>query len=159
MPQSKERQPDILGSFRPTQVVPSVTLPIYRANAPDLAPSVRYAEGECSSCHQLLPKNQLRNHSISKVTGYSTGATWTSADSSSTDSFGNWQPSRIDASRHNGHISGQTFYEMQEIQLCPSCEDQYQEKLRNSREQLLWTITVIVIGIVLFVGIVYLNNR
>lgn len=158
MSKSKERQPDNLGSFRPMQVAPSVTSPI-EANAPDGAPSVRYAEGECSSCHRLLPKNQLRYHSISKVTGYSSGATWTSADTSSTDSFGNWQPSRIDASRQKGHISGQTFYGTQEIQLCPSCENNYQEELQDSRERLLWFLAVIAAIVVIFVGIVYLNNR
>ena len=130
MPHSKERQSDILGSFRPTPVVTSVSLPSFTDNAPDTAPAARYAEGKCSSCHQLMPKNLLQSHSISRVTGYSSGATWTSGATNSADSQGQWQPSRIDASRQKGHISGQTFYEMQEIQLCPSCEDQYQEDLR-----------------------------
>ena len=129
------------------------------ANDVDSAPAVRYAEGECSSCHQLLPKNQLRNHSTSRVTGYSSGATWNSGATNSADSQGQWQPSRIDASRQKGHISGQTFYEMQEIQLCPPCEDQYQEDLRNSRERLVWILAVIAIGFGIFIGIVYLNNR
>ena len=158
MPHSKDDQPDIVGSFRPTEVITSVRLPGFTANSPDAAPPVRYAEGECSSCHQLMPKNFLQRHSISSVTGYASGATWTDAATNSTDRFGQWQPSRIDASRHKGHISGQAFYEMQEIQLCPSCEDQYQEDLRNSRERLLWILAVIAIGVVLFIGIVYLNN-
>ena len=157
MPHSKDRAPDILSSFRPTQVITTASSDML--NSPDHMPSVRYAEGECSSCHQPMPKNLLRNHSVSRVTGYSSGGTWTTAANSPTDSSGHWQPSRIDASKQKGHISGQTFYEMQEIQLCPSCEDQYQEELRNSRERLLWTLTVIAIGVVLFVGIVYLNNR
>lgn len=156
---SNERDPDILGSFRPTPVVTSVRLSDFTANASDTTTPVRYAEGECSSCHQLMPKILLRSHSVSRVTGYSSGAAWTNAATSSTDRFGHWQPSRIDASRHKGHISGQTFYEMQEILLCPSCEDQYQEDLRNARERLIWILAVIVISVVLFVGIVYLNNR
>jgi len=158
MPHSNDDQPDVLGGYRPSQVVTSVALPSSTAIAVDPAP-VKYAEGECSSCHRLMPKNQLRSHSISRVTGYSSGATWTSGATSSTDSSGEWQPSRIGASRQKAHISGQTFYEMQEIQLCHSCEDQYQEELRSSRERLLWVLTVIAIAVVLFSGIVYMNNR
>lgn len=149
----------MLGSFRPTQVATSIGLASFTNNDPDNGPSARYAEGECSSCHQLMPKNLLQSHSISRVTGYASGATWTNAASSSTDSFGHWQPSRIEASRQKGHISGQAFYEMHEIQLCPSCEAQYHEEIRISRERLLWFLAVIVISVFLFVGIVYLNNR
>lgn len=159
MADSKNDQPDGLGGYRPTQDTTSVSLPgLMASTSNDLIPA-RYAEGECSSCHQLLSKNLLRSHSISRVTGYSSGATWTSGATSSTDSSGEWQPSRIGSSRQKAHISGQTFYEMQEIQLCPSCENQYQEELRSSRERLLWILSVIAIAIVHFVGIVYLNNR
>jgi hypothetical protein len=159
MPNSHDAEPDLVGGYRPTQAATTDTPSGPAANEVDSAPAVRYAEGECSWCLQLLPKNQLRKHSNSRVTGYSSGATWNSGATNSADSQGQWQPSRIDASRQKGHISGQTFYEMQEIQLCPSCEDQYQEDLRSSRERLLWILAVIVISVVLFVGIVYLNNR
>lgn len=158
MPHSKERLPDLLGNFRPTQVATTVHQSSFANDALDTVPAVKYAEGECSTCHQLLPKNLLRKHSISRVTGYTSGATWNSGATSSSDSEGHWQPSRIAASKQKGHISGQTFYEMQEFQLCPSCEDKYQEDLRTSRERLLWVLTVIAIAVVLFVGIVYLNN-
>ncbi|MEO7860096.1 MAG: hypothetical protein ABIU05_06565 [Nitrospirales bacterium] len=92
MPHSKEQQPDILGSFRPTRVGTPIPLPSFIDNDPDTAPSARYAEGECSSCHQLMPKNLLQIHSVSRVTGYASGATWTNAASSSTDSFGGNPP-------------------------------------------------------------------
>lgn len=131
---------DPIGSYSPTKEDVSATA--------DVSPK-KFRATECHECHQVLPKNRLFQQSISIVSGVSSGASWSSSPTNSSNAKGNWQPSRISAGRRRGYSSGRTYYKTKNIWLCLSCNEKFLTQLERDRQLFINILIAVAVVIVI----------
>lgn len=104
----------------------------------------KYAQAECRGCHQLLPKNLMREVSEQVVTGRS-GSSFGFFGGTRRDAKGN-ESGSFSGSRWN---TGRTYYAYRTVWYCEPC---FQIRRRRRVQRMVGAAAVLVIGFLVVLG-------